>query len=107
MQEGQLTSGQMLSALMGVAQLMGSVDLEHQGHGIHREVTAREILLNGSGAHHRVLSWCGVGLRAGTGHIEQHTIKLQFGSAELRMQLQVRHTRLTEVILQMPDKFNT
>ena len=107
MEKGQLTLSQMLPATVGIAELVGAIGLEQQSHGIHREVTTRKVLLDASHLHHRVLSRRGVGLRASAGHIQQHTINAQFGGAELRMQMQLGHTNITELVLQLLDEINS
>ena len=91
MQKHQLACSQVGEAAMGIEQLLAAIPLQHQGHGIHREIPACQILIEWSRLHHGVLAWCGVALLTGTGEINQQSIQPQLRGAEALMQLQPRH----------------
>ena len=91
---------------MGIEQLLRALAPQHQRHGIHRELTARKILLDGPLHNLRVLPRSGIGLHSGTGQIKQHTIDGRLSGAELLMKTHLRDTFSPQPLAQIMQESN-
>ena len=70
MKEAQLPPGEVRLAAEGVQQLRRcadarSVRVQHQRHGIDRDIPAGQVVFEAAGAHHGVGPWPGVHLLPG------------------------------------------
>jgi hypothetical protein len=71
-QQAQAPMGQILLAVVGVEEVdTASVGIEHQRDGVHREISAGQIVIQPPRAHPGILRRDGIRLPPGGGHIQQ------------------------------------
>lgn len=85
---------------VGIDKRRRSIRAQQEGHGIHREITARKVLFDPARLYHGILARLRINLCTGTGQVEPHSIKQQLCSTELLMQMQLSHAFRAKVFTQ-------